>query len=81
MPTPVEHADAFHRLHVPGRPVVLYNVWDAGTAQAVARAGAKAIATGSWSVAAATAFRTVSASRWTPRSPISAKSWRQSNSP
>ncbi len=57
MPTQIEHAAAFHRLHVPGRPVVLYNVWDAGTAQAVARAGAKAIATGSWSVAAAHGFQ------------------------
>jgi 2-methylisocitrate lyase-like PEP mutase family enzyme len=56
MATQVEHAAAFHRLHVPGHPVVLYNVWDAGTAQAVARAGAKAIATGSWSVAAAHGF-------------------------
>ena len=32
---------------------MLFNIWDAGSAQAVARAGAKAIATGSWSVAAA----------------------------
>lgn len=57
MSTQVEHAAAFHRLHVKGHPVVLYNVWDAGTAQAVARAGAKAIATGSWSVAAAHGFQ------------------------
>lgn len=57
MPTQVEHAAVFQRLHTPGRPVVLYNVWDAGTAQAVARAGAKAIATGSWSVAAAHGFQ------------------------
>lgn len=56
MPTQFEHAAAFQRLHVKGHPVVLYNVWDAGTAQAVARAGAKAIATGSWSVAAAHGF-------------------------
>ena len=48
--------DAFAALHVPGRPVVLYNVWDAGSAQAVARAGARAIATGSWSVATAQGF-------------------------
>jgi 2-methylisocitrate lyase-like PEP mutase family enzyme len=38
-------------LHVPGDPVILYNVWDAGSAQAVAKAGAKAIATGSHPVA------------------------------
>lgn len=44
---------AFHALHVPGAPLILFNAWDAGSAQAVARAGAKAVATGSWSVAAA----------------------------
>ncbi len=41
----------FARLHVPGDPVILYNIWDAGSAQAVARAGGKAIATGSHPVA------------------------------
>lgn len=35
---------------------MLYNVWDAGSAKAVRAAGAKAIATGSWSVAAAQGF-------------------------
>jgi 2-methylisocitrate lyase-like PEP mutase family enzyme len=49
----LERAAVFQRLHVKGTPLVLYNIWDAGTAQAVARAGARAIATGSWSVAAA----------------------------
>jgi 2-methylisocitrate lyase-like PEP mutase family enzyme len=49
----LERAAVFHRLHVKGAPVVLFNIWDAGTARAVARAGARAIATGSWSVAAA----------------------------
>jgi 2-methylisocitrate lyase-like PEP mutase family enzyme len=49
-------ADDFHALHVPGRPFVLFNVWDAGTAKAVAASGARAIATGSWSVAAANGF-------------------------
>ncbi|MBA4048367.1 MAG: isocitrate lyase/phosphoenolpyruvate mutase family protein [Sphingomonas sp.] len=44
---------AFAKLHVPGNPLVLFNVWDAGSAAAVERAGAKALATGSWSVAAA----------------------------
>ncbi|MEO5613054.1 MAG: isocitrate lyase/phosphoenolpyruvate mutase family protein [Sphingomicrobium sp.] len=46
----------FAALHVPGDPVVLYNIWDAGSAQAVARAGAKAIATGSHPVASANGF-------------------------
>jgi methylisocitrate lyase len=48
-----EYARLFQSLHVPGKPLVLYNVWDAGSARAVADAGAPAIATGSWSVAAA----------------------------
>jgi 2-methylisocitrate lyase-like PEP mutase family enzyme len=48
-----EKAKAFGALHRKGDPVVLCNIWDAGTAKAVADAGAKALATGSWSVAAA----------------------------
>ncbi|ARQ56564.1 isocitrate lyase/phosphoenolpyruvate mutase family protein [Rhizobium sophoriradicis] len=51
-----EKAKAFHALHQKGNPIVLYNIWDAGTAKAVAEAGAKALATGSWSVAAAHGF-------------------------
>jgi len=43
-------------LHVPGKPLVLFNIWDAGSARAVALAGGKAIATGSWSVANANGF-------------------------
>jgi len=46
----------FSRLHVPGEPVVLFNAWDAGSAQAVAKSGAKAIATGSASVSMANGF-------------------------
>jgi 2-methylisocitrate lyase-like PEP mutase family enzyme len=38
---------------VPGNPVILYNAWDAGSAKVIAEAGAKAIATGSASVAQA----------------------------
>jgi len=49
-------AKTFADLHVAGDPVVLFNVWDAGTAKAAAKAGAKAIATGSWAVAAANGF-------------------------
>jgi hypothetical protein len=49
-------ARTFAALHVPGDPLVLFNVWDAGSAKAVAEAGAKATATGSWSVAAAQGF-------------------------
>lgn len=36
--------------------MILFNVWDAGSAAAVAKAGARAIATGSWSIAAANGF-------------------------
>ena len=43
--------DMFAALHVPGDPVILYNVWDVGSAQAVVSAGAKALATGSHPVA------------------------------
>jgi 2-methylisocitrate lyase-like PEP mutase family enzyme len=46
----------FARLHVAGDPLVLFNAWDAGSAQAVAKSGAKAIATGSASVAMANGF-------------------------
>lgn len=44
---------AFRALHVPGDPLILVNIWDAGSARAVAAAGAKAIATGSFGVAGA----------------------------
>lgn len=54
--TQADKARRFAELHVKGDPVVLYNIWDAGSAKAVAKAGAKAIATGSWSVAAAQGF-------------------------
>lgn len=43
----------FRALHVPGDPLILVNIWDAGSAKAVAAAGARAIATGSWGVASA----------------------------
>ena len=46
----------FAELHVPGKPLVLFNIWDAGSAQAVAKGGAKAVATGSASVAMANGF-------------------------
>lgn len=43
----------FRALHIPGDPLILVNIWDAGSAKAVAAAGAKAIATGSFGVAGA----------------------------
>jgi 2-methylisocitrate lyase-like PEP mutase family enzyme len=48
MPTKFE---TFASLHVPGNPVVLYNIWDVASALAVVKAGAKALATGSHPVA------------------------------
>src|SRR6266545_3182878 len=43
--------ETFAALHVPGDPVILYNIWDVGSALAIAAAGAKALATGSHPVA------------------------------
>jgi 2-methylisocitrate lyase-like PEP mutase family enzyme len=48
--------EAFRALHTPGDPLILYNIWDVGSAQAVVRAGAKALATGSHPVADAHGF-------------------------
>jgi 2-methylisocitrate lyase-like PEP mutase family enzyme len=48
--------ETFAALHVPGDPVILYNIWDVGSAQAVAAAGAGALATGSHPVGDASGF-------------------------
>lgn len=56
MNSQIERAEIFRSLHIPGDPIVLYNIWDAGSAIAIARGGAKAVATGSWSVAAAQGY-------------------------
>lgn len=52
----VARAATFRSLHVKGNPVVLYNIWDPGSAKAVAAAGAQALATGSAPVAMAFGF-------------------------
>lgn len=49
-------AKTFQSLHIKNDPVILFNVWDAGSAMIVANAGAKAIATGSAPVAMANGF-------------------------
>ena len=49
-------AERFRGLHIPGKPLVLFNIWDAGSAKTVGAAGAKALATSSWSVASANGF-------------------------
>jgi len=48
--------ETFAALHVPGDPVILYNIWDVGSANAVVKAGAKALATGSHPVGDASGF-------------------------
>jgi 2-methylisocitrate lyase-like PEP mutase family enzyme len=52
-----DKAKRFAELHVKGKPLLLYNAWDAGSAKAILAAGAKAIATSSWSVAEAQGYR------------------------
>ncbi|MCB4379799.1 isocitrate lyase/phosphoenolpyruvate mutase family protein [Synechococcus sp. MU1644] len=54
--TQADRARAFTVLHQPGTPLVLYNCWDAGSGAAIAKGGAPALATGSWSVAAAQGY-------------------------
>jgi 2-methylisocitrate lyase-like PEP mutase family enzyme len=51
-----QKASLFHSLHVRGTPLILCNVWDAGSAKAVTAAGAHAVASTSWAVAAAHGF-------------------------
>src|SRR5215831_740388 len=52
-----EKARRFAELHVKGAPPLLFNAWDAGSAKSILAAGAKMIATSSWSVAEAQGYR------------------------
>lgn len=54
--TQADRARLFRELHVPGTPLVLFNAWDAGSAIAVERAGAPAVATGSFGIAGALGY-------------------------
>ena len=56
MTTQVQKAKRFRNLHVSGEPLVLFNIWDPGSAKAVAETGAKAIATSSWAVSEASGY-------------------------
>ncbi|WP_170409322.1 isocitrate lyase/PEP mutase family protein [Ruegeria arenilitoris] len=56
MTNQITQAEEFAALHKKGEPVILYNIWDPGSAGAVRDAGAKAIATGSAPVAMAQGF-------------------------
>ena len=53
MTTRREQAELLNSLHIKGDPLILFNIWDAGSAKALQEIGAKVIGTGSWSVAAA----------------------------
>jgi len=46
----------FAELHQPGNPILLYNIWDVGSAKAVAAGGARALATGSHPLSEANGF-------------------------
>ena len=49
----IDKATLLSRLHVKGNPLILFNIWDAGSAKSIQEIGAKVIATSSWSVATA----------------------------
>lgn len=52
-----ERAQRLRALHVPGRPLVLPNVWDAASARLVEAAGFQAVATASSAVSASLGYR------------------------
>lgn len=54
--TPLDKIETFRALHRKAAPVLLYNVWDVGSACALAGAGAAALATSSYAVAAAQGY-------------------------
>ena len=56
MPTQSDKAQAFAAMHQPGHPIVIYNIWDAGSAKTVEAAGAPALATGSNPLAGAMGY-------------------------
>lgn len=51
--TPKEKVTLFRNLHIKGKPFVLKNIWDTGSAKTIAECGDQALATSSWAVAAA----------------------------
>jgi 2-methylisocitrate lyase-like PEP mutase family enzyme len=52
-----ELRERFGKMHRPGKPVLLYNIWDVASAKAVAAAGAPALATGSYAISEANGYR------------------------
>ena len=53
MTNQLEYANLLKSLHIKGAPLVLFNVWDAGSAIEASKVWLKVIGTSSWSVAAA----------------------------
>ncbi len=53
MTNQLEHANLLKSLHINGSPLVLFNIWDAGSATLASKVGLRVIGTSSWSVAAA----------------------------
>lgn len=51
-----DRVEEFAALHQRLQPLMLFNIWDAGSAQIVANCGAKALATGSFALAGAQGF-------------------------
>lgn len=49
-------AELFKSMHVKGDPIILFNIWDAGSAKVITDSGAKAVATGSAPVAMANGY-------------------------
>ena len=56
MTTQMQKAKRFRKLHVPGEPLVLFNIWDPGITRAIAETGALALATSSWAVSEASGY-------------------------
>lgn len=52
----IKKAHHFKQLHKAGKPLILPNAWDVGTARAIEKSGAKAVATSSWAVAQAQGY-------------------------
>ena len=51
-----EKFEQFKQLHIAGNPIILYNIWNAGSAKMLAEAGALAVATGSKPLALAQGY-------------------------
>lgn len=51
-----DNTKAFRSLHIQGAPLILWNVWDAGSARVLSEAGAAAVATGSFALAGALGY-------------------------